>query len=523
MTLASKYQRSQFRVLIGLLILMGVAARLLPLLDHQGRLLQQFPTEDGYLMLQIARNMALNYGMSVSAGTIETNGTQPFCTFIWSLFFRLVDGDRIQGVALALIWQTLIAILSGIVTFRIGRIVLGHQSRSTTISALAAASWFSSTVSVPHTMNCLETGTYVLAVLLAIWLFLVYSLRFGSRWPMNANLILGAVLGWTFWVRNDAVFLILAVCLTKTIVGKKNIWRAFSEACQIGVTSILIAMPWLYNNYTRFGAVMPISGHSQSYAAPFGYCAHLIPPTLIEYLATFLPIPQAWTAHPVILWSTFIMLLLSIAWLIHSFRCNDEPVYRTAIVLVVIYALGLCGYYGTSTAASHFIGRYLFPLSPFAALLGFSFLATLSWNGNSVWRAGKAACAASILMVVTIAALHVRLYHLGSRHQHFQVVEWVQSHVDDQTWVGAIQSGTLGYFHDRTYNLDGKVSPEALRAKQQGRIPSYVIEKQIGHLVDWYGISEWAKTHPEIKAHFRVEVADRDRNLAVLTRRSFPK
>ena len=514
----SHNQHRGFRILIGLLILIGVVGRILPLVNHQGRLLSQFPTEDGYLMLQIGRNMSLGHGMSVSAGTIATNGTQPFCTFIWSLGYRLVDGDRVQGVALVLIWQTLVAIASAWLVVRIGRLVFADQDRSTMVSYVAAACWFSSTVSIPHTMNCLESGTYVCAVLASVWLFLHYLVQFGSNWPIRSNLLLGVMLGWTFWVRNDAVFLVLAVCLTKLYVGREKVTLAFYEACQIGVTTIVIALPWLYNNYTRFGGLMPISGHSQSYAAPFGYGAHLLPPVLVEYLSTFLPIPQRWMERSEILWSTSIILAIAIWILIRTFRSTHQKIIRAAIVLVAIYAAGLCGYYGTATAARHFIGRYLFPLSPFASLFGFAVLFELFYVRIRPLSDKRFLFAASSLMVLTIIGLHARMYILGRDHQHFPVVEWVKNNVEAESWVGAIQSGTLGYFHDRTYNLDGKVSPEALQAKQLGRIPQYVIEKDIRHLVDWYGISEWIEVHPEIKEHFRIEIADRERNLAALTR-----
>ena len=121
-------------------------------------------------------------------------------------------------------------------------------------------------------------------------------------------------------------------------------------------------------------------------------------------------------------------------------------------------------------------------------------------------------------MLLVITTLQVRSYSRGDRHQHFQVVEWVEEHVDPETWVGAVQTGTLGYFHDRTYNLDGKVSPEALEAVEARRIPAYVVDKDIQHLVDWVGIEDWHDRYPEIRDHFRVAIVDRDSNLAVLSR-----
>ena len=84
------------------LIAVGFVARVLPLFDFGGRLLQQFPTEDGYLMLTIGRNVALGHGMSTADGTIPTNGTQPLFNLIEALCFWLVGADRRGGVGLRL-------------------------------------------------------------------------------------------------------------------------------------------------------------------------------------------------------------------------------------------------------------------------------------------------------------------------------------------------------------------------------------------------------------------------------------
>jgi hypothetical protein len=54
--------------------------RLWPILAAQPALPEFFITEDGYLMLTVARNMAIGLGMSVSEGTIATNGIQPMAT-----------------------------------------------------------------------------------------------------------------------------------------------------------------------------------------------------------------------------------------------------------------------------------------------------------------------------------------------------------------------------------------------------------------------------------------------------------
>jgi hypothetical protein len=112
----------------------------------------------------------------------------------------------------------------------------------------------------------------------------------------------------------------------------------------------------------------------------------------------------------------------------------------------------------------------------------------------------------------------VRTWRRGLDHLHFQVVAWVAEHVPEDAWVGAVQTGTVGYFHDRTINLDGKVNPEALAAVRAHRIPQYVLSKPIRYLADWEGLASWAELDG-LKGRFDLVVHDRERNLAVLVRR----
>ena len=102
---------------------------------------------------------------------------------------------------------------------------------------------------------------------------------------------------------------------------------------------------------------------------------------------------------------------------------------------------------------------------------------------------------------------------------HSHVVDWVTANVPDDVWVGAVQTGTLGYYHDRTMNLDGKVDPFAFAARAQNRIHEYVVYRDVAYIVDWAGIAEWAE-RPEFAVNYDLIVNDPVRNLAVLRRRS---
>ena len=121
-------------------------------------------------------------------------------------------------------------------------------------------------------------------------------------------------------------------------------------------------------------------------------------------------------------------------------------------------------------------------------------------------------------------ALLIRLLLPGAPTQgHEQIVAWVAENVPVEAWVGAVQTGTLGYWHDRTINLDGKVNPQALAARRtEGHVLNYVVDSEIDYIVDWAGVGNWV-TRPGSEDGFadafELVLQDRDADLSVIRRR----
>lgn len=497
----------------------GIVSRIAPLFDAERRL-WQWATEDGYLMLTIAENVALGHGMTVSNGTVATNGTQPLCTWLWALAFTATS-DRLLAVVLVQWAQVLFALASAVLLFTAGTRWLGGDERARRIAQVGAVAWFASPVVVPASMNCLETGLYGLLVLAVVSLLGTARRDTGGRSWMHCG-ALGLVLGLAFYARNDAVFLIAAVCLANWIVGARRegrwIGRALLESIVIGAITVVLALPWLAFNLT-FGHLVPISGIAESLGAVLGGNLLLIPSKLFEYTSLFVPIPLE---HEDRLFVTLLctIVLGAVAYLVRLSWTRRAGIAEEALV-VAIFAVALCSYYGVFFGAPHFVGRYLFPLSPFLALV---------WGRIVVAGAERLAShrpivvlTAAVVVVVALANA-MRQYDKGTNNGHRQVVEWVERNAEDGEWVGAIQSGTLGFFHAHTYNLDGKVSPEALEAHfAPGGIVRYFVEKtEIRHFVDWSGVGDFYRAHPEVRAHFDLVVEDRERNLGALVRRREP-
>lgn len=508
-------------LLIVALLLLGLGVRLSGIAAPEARILQQFPTEDGYLMLQVARNLAVGHGLSTAAGEIPTNGVQPGGTLLWAGLYAVVGGDKTAGVVLVLLVQLALAGIAAWLLRRLALRVLAPRSDADRLGTLAAAAWFASPIALPHTMNCLESGLYVVLGLGAANLFFPPG-RAEAPWPWRRCVALGAVLGAVFWARNDGIFLVAAATLVHLTraTGPAGLGRRLRESTVMGATSVVVAVPWLVHNQTRFGSIVPVSGQAESLHTGLGASLYRLPPVLLEYLGVLFPIPSGIELESAFIFAAAAMLGVALGLAPRLWR-RLEPRERRLAGLVGVYAAGLCAFYGLAFGAAHFMSRYLLPLSPYLALLA-------SAGGLAAWRrvapaAPRLAVAAAALLWLLPAAAHWRYYRRALPHAHFQVVRWVESHVPSSAAVGAVQSGTLGYFHDRTVNLDGKVNPEALRAREAHRIPFYIVESDIQYLADWAFMAEWHDLLPVIGEHFEVLVDDPARNLGVLGRVGAPR
>ena len=500
---------------------LGFAARVAPMADAGGRLVRQFPTEDGYLMLTMSRNIALGNGMSIAEGTIATNGTQPLATYLYSIGFWLFGADREAGVVFAHVLQIAIAIATAVLLYRVGTRLWAEREDAPALAALTAGLWFAAPVAVEHTMNCLETGLYALCALAVVHATTSLSVDGGEGAPRLGRWAgIGALLGLAFWARNDAIMMCVAVAIVHLAGWLPNAARAFHhrfiELSLAGISTIAVASPWMISNYLNFGHIVPVSGQAQNLTHTFAVNLWRVPTKLFENVAFVLPIPNDVERMPLVIAVCALALVAVGAGVLRAAR-RGTPVVRGIAAVGGVYVVVLASFYGFGYGAGHFMSRYLFPTSTMLALASVGLLAGLLARMPERVHVPLGAVAVGTALCLALG-LHWRIYATGTEHEHFQVVEWVEANVPDDVWVGAIQTGTLGFFHDRTINLDGKVNPAALEARRTDDIPLYVQQSPIMYLVDWTGIARWM-SYPQLAGSFEVLVVDDDRNLAVLGRR----
>ena len=518
-------EKTVFRIIIAVLIL-GTVYRLYPIVLGQPALSQAFMTEDGYLMLTIARNMAIGLGMSVSEGTIPSNGVQPLATFLFTVPYLLTGGDKVAGLAGVQLISAAISV-AGIFSVRaFAREVLAPQDASKTWPWMVAALWFVAPLLLLHTMNGLETGLYTVMLTLTLVLFGRLLAR-GDRANFRDRMVLGAACGVTFLARNDGAFLVTAIFavwfLHDVIAARRGFWRVVAMLIPPGLLSLAIAAPWLINNYVNFGSIVPISGTAQALSGGFARNADQLPAVLFEYVFPMLPVPVRMQFNPVFQVIAVALVLIIVGIFIFQ-AWRRGGVARYVVAAYLLFALALCGYYGFYFGAGWFLSRYLSPIAPLMITASVSVL---------IWAAGWLLPRRSMAVVCVLAlaglalcfALLGRYLIPGVKEQgHFQVVDWVTRNVPEETWVGAVQTGTVGYWHDRTINLDGKVNPDALQALlTEGHALNYILQSPVDYLADWAGIAAWTTTGnhgiAEFSSSFEVIVQDEARNLAVLKRR----
>jgi hypothetical protein len=506
------------------LVVIGFAARLSPLLDVEGRVFWQFMSEDGYLMQTVSRNMALGFGMSTADGTIPTNGVQPLATFLCAGLHFLAGGSKLIGIALVTVFSTLVSAGAAYCFHRVGTRVLSGLRHGRELALLTAALWFAAPGIIDHSMNGLETCVYYLAILVTLQFYLTATAEDDRALTWPQRLLLGVLLGLTFLARNDAVFLLGGLLLAHWLVGGVQAGggprQRLGDCLVAGLTSIAVGVPWLLNNYSLFGSIVPISGLAESHGIRFGQNLPQVPANLFAagFLYTLIPRSVESELPALLVSAAAVVTALCGFW----FVVRDRLASRRFLLAGMLFAGGLAGYYGLFFGASFFLPRYLSAVSPFFWL---ATTATAFVVGcllcHQVQRMRMAAAVIVGLLAVE-ATLHAALdYFRGQAHNHRRVVEWVQANVPSDQWIGAVQTGTLGFFYSRTINLDGKVNPEALRARMRdGNVLDYVVDSKINYIADWAPITSWItrKNSPRFAAAFEVIVKDEQHNLGVLRR-----
>lgn len=504
-----KNLKNPFTLFILFLIVIGTFFKLAPLFNNY-RLAYSI-IDDGYYMMTVARNIAIGKGMTISNGDIHTNGIQPLYTFILSILYWLNGGDKYSTLKFIVLLQFLISCFTFFLLWKLGTLVLNERKNGFKISLFAAALWFCNPVTYLNTTNGLETGIYTLSVLIPLLMIFSSNTKYNAKFSM----LLGAVLGILFWVRNDIIFLVLSVVIFILYYKKydsekkiKNIYHILI----IGLVSFLIALPWLIYNKINFGHIIPSSGQAQFLNTQTGGNFKHIPAVLVEYFVIFYQIPYYAKNNLVTILLCSIISFVLLVLCFKSYKSYPGKL-KELFLIIFIFLSGLSLFYGFAFGTYFFLSRYLFPAASVAYIFwAYGAFSVLEYIKTKTLKY-------SIVTAFSVFMLAISIYNYSHDYQKvlFNFVDWIEKNLDGSQWVGSFQSGAIGYYYDKTINLDGKLNPEALAAIKEGKLLQYVVNKKLDYLIDVNSFAEWKNA--ELIDNYDLIVNDPDKQMAVFKRK----
>lgn len=473
-------------------ILAGVLAHVAYITRTEEMLADRPFRDDAFYALTVSRNIALGNGISVSDGEIPTNGIQPFFVVLCSLIYEITP-DRYQALRLVHGLHLVIHILCAAALFSLVRLLTGGKRAAW----IAAALWMCSYNIMKESSNGLETGLYLLMLIISFRLYLWYSAL--EKPGFLRGFLFGAFLGSVTLTRIDSVIFTAAIAFHYLFIagteGRKG-WRTACERLMAGPVPwaagwLAVTMPWWIYNINLTGHPFPVSGlvQTMNYNSSLSslvseilrniwYGVHVVLDNLLFLL--WVPLRAIYSVNPMSLGLLLLKAVLLAAIIVIAARSIGKGAFSRLlpwrkVSFYPLFLLGLFLFYTLYFNVEWYMNRYLVPFSVFTALLLSALLARL--------RSGLVAGFLAAVLVFDIAVIAwtystpyntMYLYHWG----------WVRENVTDETWIGAGQSGTLGYFHDRTINSDGKVNTEifGLPSGQMGR---YLEERDVAYFLEW--------------------------------------
>jgi hypothetical protein len=449
-------------------------------------------TEDGYLSMTIARNIGLGRGVTADAREL-TNGFQPLWVFAISLWFRLFDGDRLSAVRAVLLTHSVIFIASAHVWARfLSSFSSAHRARNYTLFLMT---YLFSLQLIVQSFNGLETGLLLLTFGLAVGSYI--NAGDDRTWPLFRT---ACLLGLQTLVRIDAAIFVAILVTIDVMAGAGPVGTRLKRAVILGGVSALFLLPWLAYGWLRFGSLIPISGQSLTLSPSVRH----VPLAIYNMLGALIRnlVPTYWGGRFRRLSALMLTGLLVYGWVRLRKRGmtltsvwreleGQPPKMRIAVGSLTVFVTVLMVLYARDSNAVFFWPRYMV----LCAILGVAWIGTLTavvWN-NAPRLAGvmwAVLCLPSLVFVpawhrvgaLLPAYLEAVSYWNGPM---LAQVDLVRRYARPGERVGAPQSGTLGFFIDGAYNLDGKVSLSALNARKQKALVRFMRDSEIELIVDF--------------------------------------
>ncbi len=311
-----------------------LAVCLFPLLIKLIYYPQNIGSDDSYIHLQVARNIASGQGWGVNPGVSVNVSTSPLFTLIVALLDRLTANHAIFPAQAVSVLAAAFGLL----------LVYLRTRRDTRANWAALAAAFSLACSCDLWR---WNGAVMEATLGFFWVALILYLFSDWRWTFPGCVLRGVVLALAVLTRPELV-LALALCLFLMAVLGKNRWPSWIGLL-LGIA--LPIVPWVVFCKRTFGNILPTTFYAKA-------TNHLIlwNPVIPRQFGLLIVEAFFWPA-----------LLLAAMLIVLRFRL-PSPVLRKALLPAGLL-LAVAAFYYLRTPALESVGRYLLPFLPCAGYL----------------------------------------------------------------------------------------------------------------------------------------------------------
>jgi hypothetical protein len=441
-------------------------------------------SDDAYLCLKIAKNIALGLGPTFDAISY-TNGFQPLYVFVLVPIFHLFPNDLNAPVHASLLILSILDTLSLYLVLKLS----ARAAKSLLAPFILSLFWIFNPYVISTTLNGMETMMAVFFVLL----FLHYC---DSSKPLEGGkraVLLGAILGAAMLARIDSIFLAfsLFVLLTvRSLSGRLHLKRYLRILLPVGVGVLAVYAPWIVYSYVFTGEVFPVSGKA----------IRLITLSSVDGSPTLgnLYLPMALKGLKTVWFGNagLIILLCAIA-LGYVLTVRLRKSYLSMMIdglkrysLLFLYAASLFPAYVLHFFAPYYFPRYLFPLTlVFLFLVGVMIDLWLETVAKKQYRIALAVPVVAALAVMLTAGGFSRFFLSREANccGYMNVGLWAGANLTPGSRVGSCQSGALGYFAQNleVINLDGVVNNPCYEALRQRRVTEYIKGQRIQYVLGW--------------------------------------
>ncbi len=439
--------------------------------------------EDGFYMLDLAWNIANNKGISYAG--LPTTGFQPLVTFLYGLLSWV--NIKFLGANKWLLLRHVI--LLGTITHIIFSYLMGcictflykkNKENNILIFRIGSSLTIFSFGLYRISTYGLETGFYLLGLAYFL-LFLLINLKKGHKLDLFKLSYLGFISGLLILTRID--FLIILV-FTLLILNTKKLFSVY-DSCLIFLISLIISSPWFFYVKHISNKFIPSSGGAQSELINFENISSrstIFLKSLISHFSILIK-----DGRELLFFGSLIIvfLFLLINFLNENVSKETKKILSNNIFMSFSYSIIVLSiiYFSTSYA-THFYYRYISPISIIV-------IPIVSINLISILNTKKYLYFSCILLFTLQSYGSLHLGNVGNTNA--VTAGYIQSNFQaSKNYIGAFQSGVVGYFNNNVINLDGKLDHNALKAllrhkdkKDSYKFSDFIKEKNINVIVDW--------------------------------------